>query len=41
MNFDGAITGPAIYQFQKVEEVRPLFWESVSFSLRELQLWKS
>ncbi|EFN56474.1 hypothetical protein CHLNCDRAFT_48761 [Chlorella variabilis] len=29
MNFDGSITGPAIYQFQQVEEARPLFWESL------------
>lgn len=25
----GSITGPAIYQFQQVEEARPLFWESL------------
>jgi len=30
LNYDGGISGvPAIYQFQKVEEVRPLFWESL------------
>lgn len=29
MNFDGQVTGPAIYQFQKIEEVRPLFWEAL------------
>ena len=30
LNFDGGISGvPAIYQFQKVEETRPLFWETL------------
>lgn len=30
LNFDGNISGvPAIYQFQKVEETRPLFWETL------------
>jgi len=33
MNFDGSITGPAIYQFQKVEEVRPLFWETLVLAI--------
>lgn len=27
LNFDGAVTGPAIGHFQQVEESRPLFWE--------------
>lgn len=29
MNFDGAVTGPAIYHFQQIEERRPLFWEAL------------
>eukprot|EP00887_Chlorella_sp_A99_P004846 scaffold4.g4846.t1 len=29
LNFDGSITGPAIYQFQQVEVSRPLFWETL------------
>jgi len=33
MNFDGQVTGPAIYQFQKVEEVRPLFWEALVIAI--------
>lgn len=27
MNWDGDVAGPAIYQFQQIEEKRPLFWE--------------
>lgn len=27
LNFDGAVTGPAIRHFQQIEENRPLFWE--------------
>lgn len=34
LNYDGGISGvPAIYQFQKVEEVRPLFWESLVLAI--------
>jgi light-harvesting complex I chlorophyll a/b binding protein 1 len=29
MNFDGQVSGPAIYQFQQIEEKRPLFWETL------------
>lgn len=27
MNWDGDVAGPAIYQFQQIEDKRPLFWE--------------
>jgi hypothetical protein len=33
LNFDGSITGPAIYHFQQVEEARPLFWESLVLAI--------
>jgi light-harvesting complex I chlorophyll a/b binding protein 1 len=29
VNFDGAISGPAIYHFQQVQEVRAGFWETL------------
>ena len=28
-NWDGDVVGPAIYQFQQIEEKRPLFWETL------------
>lgn len=29
LNFDGSVTGPAIYHFQQIQENRPGFWESL------------
>lgn len=40
MNFDGQITGPAIYQFQRVEEVRPLFWETLVLAIGLAETWR-
>jgi len=33
VNFDGAISGPAIYQFQQVQQVRAGFWETLVLAI--------
>jgi len=33
VNFDGHITGPAIYQFQQVEARGAIFWEPLLFTI--------
>ncbi|PSC68059.1 fucoxanthin chlorophyll a c [Micractinium conductrix] len=40
MNWDGSVTGPAIYQFQQIEEVRPLFWEALVLCIGLAEVWR-
>ncbi|KAI8474085.1 MAG: chlorophyll a/b-binding protein domain-containing protein [Monoraphidium minutum] len=39
-NFDGRITGPAIYQFQQVEARGAIFWEPLVIAIGLAEVWR-